>query len=137
MPYLSKEVDYAIQFMHAVPEKGSGVLSLRTFSAQTGISFLFLQAIARKLKRCGLVDAQKGVHGGYFTVHKKDSVSLAPILEAVQGQSGVVACMTNATCPHTKKCAHQDGFARLNAELHAFFSHKRLVDIFPGSYGGS
>ena len=67
MSYLTKETDYAIQFALALKESDKDwPLSLKEFAKASGISFLFLQRIAKKLKEAGLIKSRLGADGGYW-----------------------------------------------------------------------
>ena len=109
MMRISKELDYAIQLADALAKLKDGeLLSLKKFSKESSISFLFLQRIARSLKKVNLIDSVRGVHGGYFLNKKK--VSLKEVVDALEGKDYKIAkCLINekackkaCTCPARK-----------------------------------
>lgn len=103
---ISRQVDYSIQLLARLgklsPEES---LSLKMFSEESNISFLFLQKIARSLKQAGLITAHKGTHGGYKLSRPVVDISIKSVIEAVEGPFGIVdcakgdhACFKSATC---------------------------------------
>lgn len=101
---LRHETDYAIQFLSLLA-KAKNKLSLNDVALRTGISFLFLQKIARKLRLAGLVKAEQGVNGGYVLTVPAKTLSLKKIVSAVEGQCGLVSCC----CGDSGKCARAEG----------------------------
>lgn len=93
---ISKQVDYAIQLIHRLALLKEGeTLSLRTFSEESSISFLFLQKIARQLKENNILVSSKGSKGGYYLKRPASEISLREAIEAIEGPYGVVNCMKN------------------------------------------
>lgn len=131
MSYLTKEIDYAIQFMIAL--KGSGEekpLSLAAFAKHSAISFLFLQKIAKKLRAAKLVQSRLGNLGGYWLNRGAAEISLGDIIEAIEGPVAVVPCMRGTHhCRHASVCAQRHKFFGLNQEIKNFFGRKNLNQL--------
>ncbi len=129
MAYLNKEIDYALQLMSALRGSNEAApLSLKSFAKETGISFLFLQRIAGKLKEAGLVRARLGASGGYFLARAPEAVSLAQVIGAIDGNFGVVSCVAGF-CPQAKMCGHKNSFLSLDQELKIFFAKKTIAQL--------
>ena len=129
MAYLNKEIDYALQLMSALRGSSEDTpLSLKSFAKDAGISFLFLQRIASKLKEAGLIRARLGASGGYFLARPAEEVSLANVIAAIDGSFGVVPCAAGF-CPQAKMCGHKDSFLSLDQELKVFFAGKKLSQL--------
>jgi Rrf2 family transcriptional regulator, iron-sulfur cluster assembly transcription factor len=91
---LSRQVDYAIQLVTRLAEVQEGEsLSLKKFSTESNISFLFLQKIARALKAAGIIASRQGVQGGYYLVIPGDKLNLRQIIEAVEGPITAEECL--------------------------------------------
>ena len=116
---INKQVDYAVQFLLALSALPVGQsLSLRLFTQNRNISFLFLQKIVRELKRVGFVDAQKGAHGGYFLCIDSKSISLKDVVEALEGKYAAVACMKGKdNCPITQMCLSKNVLLRVQKDI--------------------
>ncbi len=82
---LKKETDYAVQLLQYLNTKKKNFVSLREFAEKSGISFWFLQKIARKLNLAGIIEAEQGVNGGY-RMHAAKNLSLHKVFEIMEGK---------------------------------------------------
>lgn len=116
---LSKQVDYSVQLMLSLAQLAPGKsLSLKSFARERNISFLFLQKIARQLKKSGLIEATKGARGGYFLLKKAKSISLKDVVEAVEGKYSAVSCLkTGHLCPVSAACTSQFVFSFIQKDM--------------------
>jgi len=116
---INKQVDYAVQFLLALGNLPAGEsLSLRIFSQNRNISFLFLQKIARLLKTAGFIQAHKGAQGGYFLSKAPESITLKDVVEALEGKYSAVACMKEQNdCPITKMCLSRNVLYQVQADI--------------------
>ena len=85
---LTTKGQYAIQAMIdiAVHCTGSNApISLREVAKNQNIPLPFLEQIAIKLRRAGLIKSSRGPTGGYVLVKDKKQISLADVIQAVEG----------------------------------------------------
>lgn len=114
---VSRQVDYAVQFVSRLAQlEAQQTLSLRTFSNESTISFLFLQKIARSLKQAGIIDSTKGARGGYFLVMPAGRISLMHVVEAIEGPYGVVDCV-HGMCNKTQDCKTKEVWLAINRDI--------------------
>jgi len=118
---VSRQVDYAIQLVHRLAQLNENeTLSLRVFSEESNISFLFLQKIARSLKLQGLVDSTKGARGGYKLGRLADQISVKDIIDAVEGPYAVVECAkVDHGCTKVTTCKTKDMWQEINKDITA------------------
>lgn len=127
---LSKQVDYALQFLMELTTLPDGEwLSLRVFADERTISFLFLQKIVRKLKQKGYVSSTKGVHGGYRLAIDAGTLSLKHIIEAVEGPYASAACMKGEHCPIEEKCTSKQVFSVVQQDIILSLEKHTLNDM--------
>ena len=89
---LTTKGQYAIQAMIAIAvhsTKSSEPISLREVASSQNIPLPFLEQIAIKLRRAGLVRSLRGPRGGYVLSKDKKQISLADIMQAVEGPINV------------------------------------------------
>ena len=89
---LTTQGQYAIQAMIDIAmhcAKVSHPISLREIAQNQNIPFPYLEQIAIKLRRAGLVKSTRGPSGGYILSKDKKQISLADIIQAVEGQINV------------------------------------------------
>lgn len=127
---LRHETDYALQFLNLLA-KSKKNLSLNEVAEHTGISFLFLQKIARKLRLAGLVKAEQGVNGGYVLTVSPKTLSFRKIVEAVEGKCGLVSCCCgdSSKCPKAAQCHAKKKLTSVNKDIMKILEKVKLSDI--------
>ena len=90
---LSKKTDYGLlALQYLANEAPSGVASARAIAERYDIPVELLAKVLQHLARFGFVAAQKGAHGGYQLARPAASISLADIVEAIDGPLAITAC---------------------------------------------
>jgi len=127
---LRHETDYAIQFLSLLA-KAKNNLSLNDVALRTGISFLFLQKIARKLRLAGLVEAEQGVNGGYVLAVPAKTLNLKKIVLAIEGQCGLVSCCCGdgCKCARSEKCQTKKKLTQVSKEIMQILEKVKLTDF--------
>ncbi|MBT3948507.1 Rrf2 family transcriptional regulator [Candidatus Parcubacteria bacterium] len=126
---MSKQVDYAMQLLIALSKLDKeSFLSLRMFSQESNISFLFLQRIARSLKVAGMIDAARGVHGGYFMTREAKGITVKEVIEAVDGPFGITSCSRGKLCPRKGKCTSKKLFDKINKKIEVILDKTPILD---------
>jgi len=72
-------------------------VQVRRISESHGIPSPFLVQILQDLKRAGLVTSTRGAAGGYRLARPPQEVTLADVLEAVEGNSEPTTCASIAS----------------------------------------
>ena len=118
MLQFTKEVDYGLQFIIKLSENMQNLVSLREFSEESKISFLFMQRIVKKLREANLIESTKGSKGGYKLTKTPNKISLRKIVEAIEGEYAVVNCLKkNCHCSRESKCKSKEIFQGINLYL--------------------
>lgn len=119
MFFISKQVDYATQFLIALSHQPKGeFLSLKEFSRNRNISFLFLQKIVRSLKKSRFVESSQGSQGGYILAVDPSMITLKNVVEAIEGEYHLAACMKVAhECPLTQNCLSKNSLQKVEVDI--------------------
>ena len=127
---LRHETDYAIQFLSLLA-KSKTKLSLNDVAFETGISFLFLQKIARKLRLAGIIKADQGVKGGYSLAVPARSLNLKNIVVAIEGQCGLVSCCCDNDCKCEKEsiCKAKKKLVQVSKQITKILEKVKLTAI--------
>jgi len=113
-----RETDYAIQFIIFLAKCKKCFCSLKEFAEKENISFFFMQKIARRLQAGKIIEAGKGVKGGYRLRIKK--INLKEIVEVIEGKIGLLPCLkqTNFCCAKQgKNCELKSIINKLNKDF--------------------
>lgn len=90
---LSSLADYAIVVMSAAARAGDARLSATDIAAQTGVPLPTAQKLLGRLAIAGLLDSSCGTGGGFMLAREPEAISLADIVEAVEGPIAMTACV--------------------------------------------
>jgi len=131
---LSKKTDYgllALQFL--ATEAPSGVASARTIAERYDIPVELLAKVLQHLARRGFVAAQKGVHGGYHLTRPASAISLAEIVEAIDGPFAITACgRDDEPCEQFEACTVRDPLSRVKERILSVLQTMTLAEMAPG-----
>jgi len=130
---MRRETDYALQMIKLLIKANSRVLSLNDIAVESKISFLFLQKIARKLRLAKIIKAHQGVAGGYTLNVEPKKTSILKVIEAIEGQSCLLACLNKkkniVCCGEKKNCVLKNKISKVNSQLIKILEKVKLSDI--------
>jgi len=90
---LSHLADYAVVLMTAAARRPAGArLSATELAAETGVPLPTTQKLMGVLATCDLLSSVRGAGGGFALARPAASISLADIVEAVEGPIAMSAC---------------------------------------------
>jgi len=90
---LSHLADYAVVLMTAAARRPAGArLSATELSAETGVPFPTAQKLMGQLAGRGLLRSMRGASGGFSLARPAQDISLADIVEAVEGPIALTMC---------------------------------------------
>ena len=90
---LSHLADYAVVLMTAAARRGTGArLSATELASETGVPLPTTQKLMGQLAGCGLLSSARGAAGGFALTRPADEISLADIVEAVEGPIALTMC---------------------------------------------
>ena len=107
---LSKKADYALMAMkHLAQQQATASASAREIAEQYDIPLELMAKVLQRLARRGLLESTQGTRGGYALGRPAASISVADVIEAIDGPFTVTACSTdNNGCDQFEKCSIRD-----------------------------
>lgn len=94
---LSSLADYAVVMMAgAARHCGMARLTAATLSVETGVPLPTAQKLVSRLAAAGLLESARGTGGGFRLARPAAQISLAEIVEAVEGPITLTACVDQA-----------------------------------------
>jgi FeS assembly SUF system regulator len=95
---LTHLADYAVVLMTAAARRDAGArLSATDLSQDTGVPLPTAQKLMQQLAAGGRLVGQRGAGGGYALARPVDEISLADIVEAVEGPFSMTMCSEGRT----------------------------------------
>jgi FeS assembly SUF system regulator len=104
---LTHLADYAVVLMTAAARRESGArLSATELAAETGVPLPTAQKLMGQLAASGLLTSARGAGGGFALSRPAGDISLADIVEAVEGPIALTMCSdsNNHECALDKHC---------------------------------
>ena len=99
---LTSLADYAVVMMAAAARHPSGArLSATLLAEETGVPLPTAQKLTGRLAAAGLLATARGTGGGFRLARPADAISLADIVEAVEGPIVMTVCIDE----HRHDCA--------------------------------
>jgi FeS assembly SUF system regulator len=95
---LTHLADYAVVLMTAAARRPAGArLSATELAAETGVPLPTAQKLMGHLAAYGLLRSARGVGGGFSLAKAASEISLADIVEAVEGPIAITVCSDGRT----------------------------------------
>src|SRR6187551_2078976 len=92
---LSSLADYAVVMMTAAARHCgvSGRLNATLLADETGLPLPTVQKLVSKLSGAGLIESTRGTGGGFRLSRPPATISLADIVEAIEGPIAMTSCV--------------------------------------------
>ena len=90
---------------HLAEKGGASSTSAREIAEQYDIPIELMAKVLQRLVRAGLLVSTQGTRGGYMLSRASEAISLAAVIEAIDGPFTVTACSTEKhDCEQYGKC---------------------------------
>jgi FeS assembly SUF system regulator len=91
---LTSLADYAVVMMAAAARRGGEArLSAAMLAEETGVPLPTAQKLMGRLASAGLLSSSRGTGGGFRLAREAKGISLADIIEAVEGPIAMTVCV--------------------------------------------
>ena len=128
---LSKKADYALIAMKHLAVRGNrDSSSAREIAEQYDIPLELMAKVLQRLARRGLLTSHQGTRGGYRLARGASAISVADIIQALDGPLTVTACSTEAeNCGQFAKCSVRDPLWRIKDRILSALSTCSLQEV--------
>ena len=116
---LSKKADYALIAMkHLATRSDLASASAREIAEHYDIPIELMAKVLQRLVRRGLLASQQGTRGGYQLARVPTLISVADVIQAIDGPLRVTACSTDdEQCDQFAKCNVRDPLWRIKERI--------------------
>ena len=128
---LSKKADYALMAMkHLTVRVDVPSASAREIAEAYDIPVELMAKVLQRLVRRGLLASHQGTRGGYRLSRSASMISVADVIQAIDGPLTVTACSTDAeNCGQYSKCSIRDPLWRIKDRIIAALSTCSLQEM--------
>ncbi len=112
---LSNLADYAvITMLQAASHCGDGRVSAAELASETGLPVPTVQKLVSKLTAASLLRSVRGVGGGLQLARPAAAITIADIVEAVEGPIALTACVHGEDCDFEVGCTMKPHWPIIN-----------------------
>jgi FeS assembly SUF system regulator len=129
---LSSMADYAVVVMAAAARHCGGVrVSAGQLAEETGLPAPTVQKLVSRLSAAGLLRSTRGVGGGLKLARPAAAITLADIIEAVEGPIALTACIEEGRhdCTLEDACAVRPHWRAVSAALRGALAQVPLTQL--------
>lgn len=128
---LNKLADYALVVMEYITSQPEGHLhTARSVAEATHLPAPTVVKIMKKLLDHGLLISHRGVKGGYMAARSPSLISLAEVIEAIDGPMGLTECATApGRCELEGRCRIENNFRVIGRLLRQMLRNISLSEL--------
>jgi len=133
---LSSMADYAVVVMTAAARHcGSARVSAGQLAEETGLPAPTVQKLVSRLTAAGLLRSARGVGGGLKLARPAAAITLADIVEAVEGPIALTSCLEDARacCSLEDACLVRPHWPVVNSALRGALAQVSLTQLAAGA----
>ncbi len=128
---ISTKGDYATRALLALALRDAPA-SVRDIAETTGLPQAYLEQIMLVMKAAGLVEAKRGVQGGYSLARPANQISIKDIVEAAEGGVAPLGCAAiepDTSCIEEGECALQLVWIKVRGAVSEILEAVTLEDV--------
>lgn len=128
---LSKMNDYAVVVLGQMAARAGAVVTAPDVAESTGLPAATVSQVLKRLAHGRLVMSHRGAHGGYSLARRPADISVADLVEALEGPVALTACVDGAEggCGVEAVCPMRGGWDRVNTAIRAALDSVTLADM--------
>jgi len=123
--------DYAVAVLGQLARSAESVQTAKGLAEKTGLPQPAVSKILKSLARSKLVASHRGVQGGYRLARDASHVSVADVIEAVEGPVALTDCGDESVpaCEFTGQCSVQANWLRINQVVRRALANISVEDM--------
>jgi Rrf2 family protein len=132
---LSKKADYALMAVrHLALQPGPPSTSAREIAEQYDIPLELMAKVLQRLVRAGILISTQGTRGGYTLSRPSSVISVADVIQAIDGPFTVTACSTEKhDCEQYGKCSIRDPLWQIRERIAETLGMVSMAEMAAGN----
>jgi FeS assembly SUF system regulator len=128
---ITKLSDYAVVVLQRLSDAADpNGATARAVARLTRIPQPTVQKVMKDLARAGVLASQRGAQGGYSLARSADRISLAEIIEAVEGPIALTECSAASdACSFAGACPAEENWLKINQVVRRALDGITLADL--------
>jgi Rrf2 family protein len=133
MMNISQKCQYAIRaLLELSKHHGNSPLKSGDIAARQAVPVRFLEVILNELKTSGLVQARRGVRGGFLLACKPEELTVGKVIRLVDGPFDPVSCTGDGgktACPLREGCSLIELWMRAKNAIETVYDGTTFQDL--------
>src|SRR5580700_3511552 len=93
----STKAEYGVRVMVELARRAGGdPVPLAEIASHDGLPLAYLEHLAARLRKAGLVDSRRGSRGGYMLSRPASEITMAEVVAALEGSIAPIECISEA-----------------------------------------
>jgi Rrf2 family transcriptional regulator, cysteine metabolism repressor len=98
----STKAEYGVRVMVELARRagesadGASVVPLAEIAEHDGMPLAYLEHLAARLRKAGLIDSRRGSRGGYLLARPAQQITMAEVVEALEGSIAPIECISQS-----------------------------------------
>lgn len=134
---LNRLTDYAVVVMSQMARKPEGVWTAPQIAQDTGVPLPTVAKLLNALAHGDLITSRRGATGGYSLDRPADEITVADIIQALEGPIALTACVEGSGngCDVESLCPMRGNWNRVNNAIRGALGSVTLTDMaVPSSF---
>ena len=129
---LNRMTDYAILVLGVMAARPDEILASAALAQHTQLNQTTVAKVTKTLVSAGLVVSTRGIKGGYYLDRPVNNISIAEVIEAVEGPIALTACVDGVEDPCSVRngCFMGGNWNQVNAALRKALNEVSLAELF-------
>jgi Rrf2 family transcriptional regulator, cysteine metabolism repressor len=139
----STRAEYGVRVMVDLARRGGAdPVPLAEIADCEGLPLAYLEHLVARLRRAGLIESRRGAHGGYLLARAPDQITMAEVVEALEGRIAPIECISSAP-DGTIRCSRESDpdhvcttkvlWTRVRAAIVTTLKETSLADLIPAT----
>jgi Rrf2 family protein len=128
---LTRAADYAVRVMIHLASQPEGTVISKTILAKASeVPESFLSKILQALARAGLIQARRGVVGGFSLLARGAQASLLDVVEIIDGPISLNVCLNSGvSCDRHAECAAHQVWQRAQSAMLLVLREAKIAEM--------
>jgi len=139
---ISKKADYALMALQHIASVQSSdvvpsrVVNTKEIAEEYHIPLELLAKVLQVLAKSGVIESHNGPKGGYLLARSADRITIAQILESVEGPLGITDCShekDGESCLQREHCNIRTPLLKVQDSIYQLLNSMTLQDMLGGT----
>lgn len=127
---MAKLTDYGIVLLTQFAARQDATpMTARELSAQARLPLPTVGKLLKQLSHGGLLSSQRGTKGGYFLARPAQEITVAQIIEVLEGPMALTECQAPGVCDQERFCSVKPNWLVINRTVRDALSNVTLADM--------